>query len=386
MVRSDLFIFGYVKITFEPAAASAVANLLLTHGIAAKVGNGHLIVSLRAYRSIKPRLAAIGAVASERMGLPYYLGKIKCAYGAIAAILLTVFVYAVSSGVVWEVRVEGNERVSREKIVEELREVGFGVGTRFSSVDIGMVESEFLKNSDTVSWIGVNRRGSVAYVSVIEKMNAEDTGIPKGYANIVAEFDGVIEEITVKSGYAAVKVGEAVKKGDLLISGVIPDSAGGGFVYASGSVLARRAEEVSVDVPFSEEKRAYSLPILDRISVEIFDFSINIYKKYGNTDTSCDIIEDVEECVLFNKYRLPVAIKKIYTRTYETKTVSYSSDEVTKIASHRLGELIRRALASSNLVGIKTDGGFTDEGYVMRARLNVLTDIGVVSEFEFTEK
>ena len=386
MVRSDLFVFGYVKITFSPDTAPAIANVLLAHGISAKIKDCELYLSSAAYKKIKTRLVALGAEASDMRGLPSYFLKLRRAYGALAAILLTVFVYAAFSGVVWEIRVDGVDSVSRESVIEELRDAGFGVGTRFSSVDVGKIENEVLKNSDTVSWIGINRRGVVAYVSVIEKINPDNAGVRDGYANIVAAFDGVIEELTVKSGYAAVKVGEAVKRGDLLISGVIPESAGGGFVYAEGSVYARRTENVSVYVPFSEDKRVYSEAVLDRISIEFFDFSINIYKKYGNTDTSCDIIEDIEECVIFNKYRLPVAVKKIYTRPYRTETVVYSSSEATEIASYRLGELIRHALAASDLVGIRTEGSFTDSGYGMRARLSVLSDIGVVSKFEYTEK
>ena len=386
MVRSDLFLFGYVKITFPEESASDVANLMLSHGISARMKNCEVAISYCAYKGIESRLTALGVETSRVKGLPLYLSSLSRAYGAICAILLTIIVYTVFSGVVWEIRVDGTDRVSRESIVEELHSVGFGVGTRFSSVDIGIIENELLKHSDTVSWIGINRRGVVAYVSVIEKIKPEDKVTQSGYANIVAEFDGVIEEITVRSGYAAVKVGEAVKRGDLLISGVIPDSAGGGFVYADGSVYARRTEAVSVDVPFFEERQVYSAASLDRISLEIFDFSINIYKRYGNTNTSCDIIKDIEECVIFNKYRLPVAVKKIYTRAYSTETVVYSSDEVTEIASYRLGELIRRALATSDLVGIRTDGRFTDGGYTMKARLSILSDIGTVSEFEHTEK
>ena len=38
------------------------------------------------------------------------------------------------------------------------------------------------------------------------------------FSNIVADRDGIIEEITVKKGYATVKPGDVVKKGDILIS------------------------------------------------------------------------------------------------------------------------------------------------------------------------
>ena len=58
------------------------------------------------------------------------------------------------------------------------------------------------------------------------------------YANIVADCDGVVEEVNVVEGQAAVFPGQLVRKGQVLISGVV-DGKDGEFryEYAEGEVM-----------------------------------------------------------------------------------------------------------------------------------------------------
>ena len=60
----------------------------------------------------------------------------------------------------------------------------------------------------------------------------EETG------HIVAARDGIVAELTVKSGTAMVRPGDVVKKGDILIGGVIDVVGDDGGVVAKHAVLA----------------------------------------------------------------------------------------------------------------------------------------------------
>ena len=213
-------------------------------------------------------------------------------------------------------------------------------------------------------------------MKIQEKNVYNNSDSDDSYSNIVAVADCVITDITVRSGIAMVKPGEAVKKGQLLISGVIPADLGGGFIRADGDVCGTVNEELSVLVERKEQKKLYKQEELLKVDVKIFGFSINIFKRYGNSTDSCVIIEDTNECMIMGQYRLPIEIKKTYARKSYFQIFDYSDKELVSIASERLSMLREIKLSSSELVKIRNYGAFTDDGYKMTSIVTVLRDIG----------
>ena len=78
-------------------------------------------------------------------------------------------VLLLSQSLVWDIRPSGNENIASYDIKSRLESCGFSVGDLWHKKSLSEVENEFLKLYDDVSWININRRGTVAYVSVIEK-------------------------------------------------------------------------------------------------------------------------------------------------------------------------------------------------------------------------
>jgi hypothetical protein len=243
------------------------------------------------------------------------------------------------------------------------------------------VENEFLKLYDDVSWININRRGTVAYVSVIEKEKENFDISNILYSNIVAAYDCVIDEVTVKSGTAMVKPGDSVKKGDLLILGA---NAKGDFCRAEGQVIGRVSDTLTVNVDRVYEKRYIASNKIHEVNINIFKISINIFKTYGNLTNECDIIEDVKEYSLPNGASLPFSITLRYLPSYECEARSYSDEELVSLAKDRLSLETALMLAESDLVKISTDGEFTDDGYRMWSNIVYLTDVGRENSFEIT--
>jgi hypothetical protein len=263
---------------------------------------------------------------------------------------------------------------------------GFSIGDIWNKKDLSEVENEFLRRYDDVSWININRRGVVAYVSLMEKET--DDGISNGdilYSNIVATHDCVVEEITVKSGTAVVKVGDSVKKGDLLILGANPEGVGGEFCRADGRVVGRVSEKISVNVAREYEKISISSKKIQSINVNIFKISINIFKTYGNLTNGCDIIEDEKEYVLPNGALLPFSVTFAYLPTYETESRLYSDEEIMTVARDRLSLETALLLSTADLIRICSDGAFSDSGYSMWSEIVYLAEIGCENSFDITD-
>ena len=386
MERTDFFIFGYRKIIFLPENAEKIATLLLRYGISARLNGGFFLIRERDFLRIQKQLSPLVIKIGELSGLGVILRRLISAKGVIAALLLLAITFSFFGSVVWDVRVISDNTLINSSVSAKLRSLGFGVGTRWSEVDTSDIENKLLLSSDDISWISINRRGTVAYVEVIGKSRADTSTEEGAYTNVVASCDCVIEEITVSSGYAVVSVGDTVSEGDLLISGILPAEAGGGYCHADGVVKGRLSRALSVSVDRNEVKKELIGHDISEISLQIFDFSINIFKRYGNVAGSCDIIKDIEELIVFGKYKLPISLTKSYTAKYEEEVVCYTDAQIVGIATSRLNSLIKAELYSSEVVAIRSSGGFTDTGYTALANITFLSDVGKLSDFEIQEK
>lgn len=386
MVKLNYLVFGYRRLTVDPVAVERVTTLLIRAGVFSSVfANGSIIVKESDYLKIKGILSGrVDYSASETLGL---YGKIKrmrhkCAIAF--SIFISIALLFLSSRVVWDIRVSGNEKIPSSKIVLALSDCGFGVGSSWARTDLSEIETKMQLNPDYgISWINLNRRGTVCYVTVIEDEAKEKDEVEQElrYANIVASSDCVIEEIRVGRGTAAVKAGDTVKKGDVLIFGFVSGDQYGEFCRAEGSVVGRISDSISVVVAREEQIRRQESGKICSVDINFFNFSINIFKLYGNLTNNCDIIENVKSYSLFGKCTLPIFLRVKYLPRYRNEGRIYTDGELTAIAAERLNSLVATRLELCDLVRLSTSGQFTDEGYEMRSDMIFCESVGELMEF-----
>jgi similar to stage IV sporulation protein len=163
--------------------------------------------------------------------------------------IISMVLIAISDDYIWDVRVTGNEKTTYTEVVGALAEYGIKVGDRIDSIYVDRTESLVLLNSDKISWITVNIEGTLANVQIREVYDAPLKHEPRP-ANVVASRDGVIDHLEIYSGSAAVSEGEAVRKGDLLISGVRDSMVDGlAITRASGKVYAETERLFRIEIP-----------------------------------------------------------------------------------------------------------------------------------------
>lgn len=385
MARLDEFIFGYYKGRVSADDSCKLANLMLKQGICSSIDpTGKFSLSQKDLsRFLSGSRGKIRYDIGSPRGIYGFIRQNRQRYGLFISLILTLILAVISSGLVWDVRISGNESLPDYVIENALSNVGFGVGTSWRSIDKNVIESELLIEREDIAWISVNRRGTVAYVEVIESENVgnrEDAG--PLYSNIVADRDGVVEEITVQSGVANVKIGDVVKKGDVLISGVVENESGTAFCRAQGYV---RAESVCDVVAFAEretvEKSVIGKSTL-YIKLVLFNFSINIFKNYGNYENTCDIIEEIRGFALFDKYELPIRIEKAYAYEYTNQAYIRSDDEIIATAKQELDSKIYTVFKDADVLKLRTVGEFYDLGYRLTSRVVYSAEIGKESAIE----
>ena len=118
------------------------------------------------------------------------------------------------------------------------------------------------------------------------------------------------------------------------------------------------------------------------LRVVIFNFSINIFKNYGNCENRCDIIRENRNFALFGKLRLPIRIEKAYTVEYDTRQYVRSRDEMSDLAKRELDGMIYSVFKDADVLRMRTESSFSDGVYRITARVVYSTDIGKQSVIE----
>ncbi len=384
MIRLDYLLLGYFEIEISKTDISRAADIFLKNGVSLRLCEGNRIIAPARERERITSLldGKIEYTATEIKGIYGFVNRNRRRYGFVAAVFVCALLYLFLGSLVWDVRIEGCETGREEEIMAELSECGLSVGSFWRKIDKNKIETRTLQISDNVSWLNINRRGTVAYVTVVDKVVHGEEAPPVGYANLIATRDCIIEEITVKRGIAAVKPGMSVKKGDLLISGVLPMELGGGFCYAEGEVIGRFSDGVSVEIPSVYLEKVYSEPKVFECSLKIFGLNVNIFKRYGNLGKSCDIIEETKTPDIPGGKRIPVSLTVKYVRSYTENQRMHTSEELISLASDRLRESILSYSRDKDIVRMTTRGDFSESGYVMYTDLVCRASVTENSKFE----
>jgi similar to stage IV sporulation protein len=165
------------------------------------------------------------------------------------------------------------------KITQELYECGVKKGANFKRIDLVAARNQCLSNIPDVIFMGINRVGMDIIVEAIQRPfvpQMQYRGVP---CNIISSRDCIIHEMSVLSGHPLVKVGDTVKKGQLLVSGIIPTKKGEGE-----PIYARSIANIDARVFYSatEEALKYT-PISERTGKKKRGFEIK-FSEYGIID------------------------------------------------------------------------------------------------------
>ena len=386
MINFDKFVFGYVVFNISVQDIAATVNRMLKEGINQKIDKrGRLFVPCRMVKRYVALLSGIDYSISEVKGAYGFVLKLRKRWGFIGAAIVFSLILFFSLNIIWDIRIEGCSDTLADEVSAELNNAGVNVGSLWFGIDKRSVENEILRVSDDISWISINRRGMVAYIEVIERNTHPLSQKPNGYASVVADRDCIIEEITVKTGYPLVKVGDSVRKGDVLISGVIPQSLGGGYCYAEGSVKGRYNTEIQAHSDREITDRQYLSDALYTLSVKIFNFRINIFKNCGKMPANYDIISKNKELRFLGK-PIPVSVDYKIAKKYTDRTVVLDYTDMAISASNELRRILSENYCDEDLLSIKTEVRESESGYDIIASIILRAEVMQIKEFEYVSE
>lgn len=324
----------------------------------------------------------IAAEAGRIRGIPELLRRYAGRWGIpTGAVLFGVIVW-LSTTVVWRMEVTGNERYSDTEIVGMLCAYGFGVGSRFSGIDFDVLQNGFLRTADGIAWIAVNMQGTTAHVEVRETLDElPERERSSASANIVASEDGQITEVRVSGGRAVVGVNDIVRKGELLISGIMTVGEDGlRYEYASGQVFAKVNRQVTGEAALTQEKNVYTGQECTRRSVLFFGKEIKFFRKSGIEYPSYDTIISENQMTLPDGTPLPVWIRTETQRAFRVETVTLSETEAYYEALRLYQTRLKELLSDAELLSMEMSASMADGVCRIVGQAVCLADIAATLE------
>ena len=220
------------------------------------------------------------------------------------------------------ISVEGNKKIPTQKIIEQANLCGirFGVSRR-------TVRSEKMKNSllsaiPSLQWAGINTSGCTAVISVRERKEQKEQNTDSGVCSIVAGKDGVVLRCSALRGEHICKAGQAVQKGDILISGYIDLGLCVKGVHAAGEIYAQTKNEIHVITPTDYLYKGTKLSTEKIFGLLIGKKRIFFNKGSGISGVGCDRIYLEYYMTLPGGYRLPFALFVSATAQRNTSVIS----------------------------------------------------------------
>ncbi|MGM9642213.1 MAG: sporulation protein YqfD [Eubacteriales bacterium] len=390
-IGADGFLYGFARIKVGEGDLLALLNVLLELG--------------ESYKNIKPTsvdLCYSAALRTQRVcrergidaevtllgGVPLYFKKLLARPGIIVGVVIAIVLTSLANAVLWDVRVEGNVTLTEMQVEELLAAHGVRPGALLRRLDIGTVQADIERESDDIAWISVNVIGTVAYVEVIEEKNPPAEAEREGDgSNLVAEHGGIITGYELTAGDPIVLVGQTVRQGELLVSGLY-DSERFGYraVEARGKVFARTEFDFEVEIPYDYTVREPEKNEICEISLIFFSFRQKFFKKGGFSGSEYDKI--YSDIYVYNSkgVTLPVGLSVVTVPTYRETELRRTPQEAADLAYFEINHRILAALPDAELLSKSYESGENSEGtaYRLVCRVDCITDIAKSVPFYIT--
>lgn len=285
----------------------------------------------------------------EKCGGIFKALRYRKRYGILAGLLLFFLIIGFFSNTVMVIEVYGGEKISHSEMLEILSRYDIEKGSFIPSLDFKYAAKEITFTVEGISWISIRNTGGrvmVEYTETDPSPKLTPQHIP---SNIVASRPAQIVDVEVYMGELQVMLRDGVRKGEILVSGVLQDKQGASrYVHSLGRIIGRYTDNVTVFQPFSEQKLLMSGEEIVKKSLCVFGLRMPL--SLGSVEGLYDYSERSEPLYLFDR-RLPIEIIYETYRPFEETTLSFTAEEARAEAEQKIAEYEKNILKNVSVKG-----------------------------------
>jgi len=186
-----------------------------------------------------------------------------------------------------------------------------------------------MQSDRRIAWAGAKLNGVILEITVEEAALLPDGEKGGDPASIYATHDGVITRITVLDGQALCHVGDAVRKGEVLISGVI-NNPGYAVMRARGEIIATVLYRFGGEAGPQLHKPVRTGNASEFMRIRLFGFAIDSNRvSYGAEEIAPISFQRMENCFL------PIVVESLKSYELKNSMVNASTRELEAEAERR---------------------------------------------------
>lgn len=317
-------------------------------------------------------------------GLPVKFERHKGRIGFIAGAVIFIVIIVYFSGFIWSVEITGNSAIPSSEIEYTLSDLGLSPGVRKSRLNTKSIEQKALMQLPELSWMHINLDGSVARVEVGERTQEPEIVADDRPCNIKASQTGQIVSIQVYEGVTNLKVNDTVRKGELLVSGVIeePKTQITRYVHARAKVIARTSHQLTVTVPYRTAKMQDTGKVVKKYALDFMNVEIPFY--HSEPEGNFRRMVYKSPLTIFG-VRFPIAWKTTAFYEYVNTPVQLTKSEALKKAKELIAEKEKTELSGAAIKSRRYTENFGKNALTLRGDYVCEEDIGVMQEISFAE-
>ena len=326
MWRIIWFLQGYVRAKIKGASPEWALERL-TQARAAflePVREDGVTISLLLLKKdvCKARAAAQKAMCeleiAAEYGLSKSLGGLFRRRAFCIALVLAMAASFVVPKFVFFYEVTGNETVPEEKILRAIKSLGVGFGTYGPSIKPQELKNKMLLLIPELQWFTVQQSGMRARIIVRERPERIEVEERRAPMDVVAAKDGVITSVFAYDGNCLCQPGQAVKKGQLLISAYLDLEFTTRVCAARGEVYAETLAQKTIVTPDTVRVKRPTGKKARTVSLLIGEKRQNIFSNGGNLTGRCDKITRTHMLTLPGGLELPIGLSVTQCVYYDT--------------------------------------------------------------------
>ena len=303
---------------------------------------------------------------------------------------------------VWQIDIDGNRKYTDALILQALAQMDVKTGCRKSEIDPPEIEEELRIMYNEITWVSASIAGTKLQIELREgdlKISGSSGGGQTGNvkrvenrennpktqngesetdlpANLVSDEDAIITNLVVRRGTVAVRYGDEVKKGDVLIEGKV-------YIYnedetlkkvdyltAEGDVFGKYQELYEKHYQRKHEVRSYTGKNYRELGVAIVGKSFclpvweNILKKQLEENTLSEVWSWKKQFRLTPTFYLPFALEYTEYVPYKNVVEEYTDEVIKKMAEEELQKYLNelekkgvQIISNSVTISLDADGG-----------------------------
>lgn len=363
---------GAVRIVVTGSNVTRFLNLCTAHQIQlyhlryVDVCTLHASLSVGDFKRLRWYMGRTGCKVHilQRFGLRFWVHKLRGRTLLWVGGVLMMALFFVLNNFLWVIDIRAEAGIPVDALRQQLERMGVHAGTWIGDLDEERMRLSLLQQFDELAVLSVARFGNSLTIEAYYREPTPPLLDDDAITGMAALCDGFITSQTVTGGTALFAVGDAVHKGELLITAVMTptqESASYFYGHGMGEIYATTWHEQTAVQPATRQQKTYTGQSTTQYALVIGNFRLNLYIGSGIPIATCDKIVTKERLSIGRTLQLPISLVTQTYHYYVTTTVTYTAEQalqpLAEAATARLMETVDGTLlASDPTLSVVDDG------------------------------